>query len=193
MASPPPPDIQKLIANLGRALRVRDVRFMLIGGQALLLHGAPRLTDDIDLTLGLGPDRLAVIEDAARELGLTPLAPDPARFVQDTFVYPARDPATGFRIDFIFSTTPYEQQAIARAVLVPVTGEDVPFATAEDLIIHKLFAGRPRDWDDAVSVVRRKGGGLDWDYIEHWGQRFAEVPGREDLPVQMKRLRELKL
>lgn len=189
MASPPPPDIQSLIAGLARALRARNIGFMLIGGQAVLLHGAPRLTDDIDLTLGIGPDRVDVVQEVVRSLGLIPLAPDPTRFAQETFVYPARDPGTGFRVDFIFSTTPFEQQAIAHAVLVTIADERVPFANAEDLIIHKLFAGRARDWDDAVSVVRRQGPRLDWNYIEHWSRQFAQVPGREDLPAQIARLR----
>ena len=189
MAAPPPPDVQSLIAGLARALRVRDIGFMLIGGQAVLLHGAPRLTDDIDLTLGIGPDQVEIVHDVVRTLGLIPLAPDPTRFVQETFVYPARDPDTGFRVDFIFSTTPFEQQAIAHAVLVQVADERVPFASADDLIIHKLFAGRARDWDDAVSVVRRQGPRLDWSYIEHWSRQFAQVPGREDLPAQVARLR----
>lgn len=163
---------------------------MLIGGQAVLLHGAPRLTDDIDLTLGIGPDQAAVVDEAARALGLVPLAADPDHFARETFVYPARHHPTGFRVDFIFSTTAYEQQAIARAVHVAIGEEQVPFATAEDLIVHKLFAGRARDWDDAISVVRRQGARLDWRYIERWGQEFAQVPGRETLPTEIVRLRQ---
>ena len=66
MAAPPPPDVQSLIAGLARALRVRDIGFMLIGGQAVLLPGAPRLTDDIDLTLGIGPDQVEIVYRSMR-------------------------------------------------------------------------------------------------------------------------------
>ena len=65
----------------------------------------------------------------------------------------------------------------------------MPFATAEDLIIHKLFAGRPRDLEDAVGVVQRSGAGLDWTYVERWVAEFARLPGREDLPRQLAELR----
>lgn len=75
-----------------------------------------------------------------------------AAFVRDTFVLPARDPRTGIRVDFIFATTAYERQAIARAERVELLGTPVPFATAEDLIVHKLFAGRPHDEEDAPPV-----------------------------------------
>ena len=93
-------------------------------------------------------------------------------------------------MDFVFSTTEYERQAIARALAVEIAGETVPFATAEDLVIHKLFAGRAIDWEDAVSVVRRQGRGvLDWVYVERWARSFADVPGREDLPARVERLK----
>jgi hypothetical protein len=162
---------------------------MLIGGQAVLLHGRPRLTDDIDVTLGLGPADCPDVLELCDRLGLTPLPEDVAAFVKETYVLPARHRNTGMRVDFIFSTTPYEQQAIERSQRVEVGGVAVSFATAEDLVIHKLFAGRPRDFEDAVGVVLRKGQDLDWPYLEHWVDQFSAVPGREELPDQLAELK----
>lgn len=163
---------------------------MLIGGQAVLLHGTPRLTEDIDLTLAEGPEALPRVLDVCGSLGLEPLPDDVEAFVRDTFVLPAAEPDSRIRIDFIFSTTPYERQAIERAERVMLEGVEVPFATAEDLIIHKLFAGRARDLEDAVAVVRRQSDRLDWEYLERWTTTFAEVPGREAMPDQLSALRE---
>ena len=109
---------------------------------------------------------------------------------RDTFVLPVHDAATGVRVDFIFSTTPYEQQAIQRAVIIDLGGEPVPFASAEDLVIHKLFAGRARDLEDVVTVIRRRGTEVDWAYLAKWAKEFASVPGREGMPEQVKRLRQ---
>lgn len=78
---------------------------------------------------------------------------------------------------------------IARAVTVSVGGVDVKYASAEDLILHKLFAGRPRDIEDAKGVVARQGARLDWRYIEGWAQEFSSVEGRENLPAQVGELR----
>ncbi len=52
---------------------------MIIGGQAVLLYGEPRLTRDIDVTLGSGPDRLEDLLGAVSELGLVVLPEDPAK------------------------------------------------------------------------------------------------------------------
>jgi hypothetical protein len=117
------------------------------------------------------------------------LPEDVDAFVRETSVLPARDPGTAVRVDLVFSTTPYERQAIARTHRVAIGSVEVPFATAEDLIIHKLFAGRALDLEDATSVVVRKGETLDWAYVERWAREFAAIPGRENLAEQVKRLR----
>jgi hypothetical protein len=189
MGSPPTPDFAGLIGRLAAELEARRIPFMLIGGQAVLLHGEPRLTQDVDVTMGVGPDRVQDLLDACEALGLDPLPDDPRSFVRETFVLPAADPDTGVRVDLIFSTTPYEAQAIERAVLIDVGTRNAPFATAEDLMLHKLFAGRPRDLEDAAGIVRRKGPELDWEYLERWASEFAMIPGREDMPAGLASLR----
>ena len=53
-----PPDFEALLARMANALQGRGLSFMVIGGQAVLVHGEPRLTQDIDVTLGVTPDHL---------------------------------------------------------------------------------------------------------------------------------------
>lgn len=189
MDSLPPEPLAGLLAGMARGLSAHRVPFMLVGGQAVLLHGRPRLTDDIDATLGVGPDRLPAVLRACATIGLVPLPEDVPGFVAETFVLPTRHQATGMRVDLIFSTLPYETEAIARAIPIPIGGTDVPFATAEDLLIHKLFAGRPRDLEDVVGVIRRQGSAIDWDYVGGWVASFAEVPGREGMPALLEEVR----
>ena len=43
---------------------------MIIGGQAVLIYGEPRLTRDIDITLGVNIDNLGTIAGIVAELGL---------------------------------------------------------------------------------------------------------------------------
>ena len=193
MASPRPPDFVELLGRLTRALDARAIPFMLIGGQAVLLHGRPRLTEDIDVTLGLPPDQLPRVREACAAVPLEPLPDDVEGFVRDTYVLPARDRDTAVRVDLVFSTTPYEQHAIARAQRVALGSVTVPFATAEDLIIHKLFAGRAVDLEDVAGVVARKGAALDWEYVARWAREFAAIPGREDLPARVAALRAKRI
>jgi len=189
MASPRGPEFGPLLARLARTLRSHDVPFMLIGGQAVLLHGEPRLTLDVDVTLGVSPEALGTVLAACDAMGLDPLPRTVEDFVRETFVLPVSDPATNIRIDLIFSTTPFEAAAIDRAIEIEIAGERVPFATAEDLIIHKVFAGRPRDLEDVEGIVSRKGHDLDWEYLASWAEEFAAIPGREEMPEIIRRFK----
>ena len=162
---------QELIARIGASLEARKIPYMIIGGQAVLLYGEPRLTRDIDVTVGVDvsrlPDLLRVVED----IGLTALPDDVDTFVGQTMVLPVRHEKTGIRVDFIFSFTPYEIEAIARAHKVELAGREVAFASVEDLVIHKIFAGRPRDLEDVRSVLLRNRN-VDVEYIEKWLAEF---------------------
>ena len=42
---------QDILEKLGIILEQKKIPYMIIGGQAVLLYGDPRLTKDIDLTL----------------------------------------------------------------------------------------------------------------------------------------------
>ena len=184
-----PTELERLLAALTTELGRVGLPFMLIGGQAVLVHGAIRITEDVDATLAADPGRLASVLEACAALALVPIPKDVQPFVAETFVLPARHAGTGVRVDFIFSSTTYERQAIARAGTMDLAGTPVPFAAAEDLIIHKLFAARPRDLEDVQGVVDRKGALLDWAYMEKWAEDFAGVPGREGMPAMLAELK----
>ena len=100
-----------------------------------------------------------------------------------TFVLPASDRTSGIRVDFIFSFTTYEQQAIKRSRKVKIRKRFVKFASAEDVIIHKIFAGRPRDLEDVRHIIL-KNPLLDRRYIRKWLREFdktVEGAGLADL------------
>jgi predicted nucleotidyltransferase len=161
---------QELLKRLARALEAAALPYMVIGDQAVLVHGEPRFTRDIDITLGVGPDALAILKTLASQMNLSILKDDDA-FVQQTFVLPLRDDASGLRIDFIFSFSPYERQAIEHAVVIDIDGVPVRFASVEDLIVHKIVAGRARDLED-VRILLLKNDTVDHTYIESWLSQF---------------------
>ena len=172
--------LSELLEKLAHGLDARRVPYMVIGGQAVLVYGEPRMTRDIDITLGVGPEELAKVEDLVSTLGLKTLPESPAEFVRQRMVLPCKDEKSGFRIDFIFSFTPYERQAIERARAVQIGNTKVRFASPGDLIIHKMAAGRPRDEEDVRGILL-KTGPIDVPYIEHWLRQFDQALGRGTL------------
>jgi predicted nucleotidyltransferase len=162
---------EELLARIASSLSDHNLPYMIIGGQAVLLYGEPRLTKDIDITLGVNIDRLDELLLIVRGLSLTPLPDDVPSFVQKTMVLPVLEKSTGIRVDFIFSFTPYESQAIGRAKRIKISGQEVCFAPLEDLVIHKIFAGRPRDLEDVRTLIL-KNPGIDVPYIRRWLKEF---------------------
>lgn len=175
----------QLLERLAHALDQAHLPYMVIGGQAVLLYGEPRLTRDIDITLGVDVDRQADVIGLATSLVLTPLV-DPKSFTRDTMVLPCLDSTTGIRIDFIFSFTPYERQAIDRAAHISIGNAQVRFATPEDLIVHKMLAGRPRDHEDVIGILLKQPN-LDLAYVRHWLAQFSATT-RQPLVEQFETL-----
>lgn len=171
---------EEILSRLGAGLERHSLPYMIIGGQAVLLYGEPRLTRDIDITLGVDVDRLDDLLTLSQELHLIPIPEDLPTFVRETMVLPCLDESTGIRIDFIFSYTPYEAQAIVRSQGIPIMGQEVFFASVEDVIIHKIFAGRPRDLED-VRILFLKNKNLDLLYIEGWLKEFNATAEGNDL------------
>ena len=147
---------------------------MNIGGQAVLLYGEPRLTRDIDVTLGVDTDQLENLIRVAETLNLEILPDNFTEFVTQTKALPTQEPKSGIRADFIFLNSEYEHQAFNRVNSVSINKATVNFASIEDLIIHKIFASRPRDIEDVRGILL-KNKRIDKLYIEHWLGEFDEA------------------
>jgi hypothetical protein len=160
---------------------------MVIGGQAVLLYGEPRLTRDIDITLGMGVGELNKLKETISSLGLKILVERDEEFVERNMVLPTLDEKSGIRVDFIFSFSPYEKQAIERAKDIKLGRSLVRFASLEDVVIHKVIAGRARDLEDIKSILL-KNQKYDSDYIEKWLEEFDQSLNEQFL----KNFREIK-
>jgi predicted nucleotidyltransferase len=162
---------ERILTRIAKELTDRSIPYMIIGGQAVLRYGEPRLTKDIDVTLGLGVEGLQTIKEVVTKLSFVIMVEHPEAFVHKTMVLPVLDEDTGIRIDFIFSFSEYEKQAIERAVSVTMKDTSVSFASLEDLVVHKIVAGRPRDMEDVRSILL-KNPDYDSGYIGRWLSEF---------------------
>lgn len=145
------------------------IRWMLIGALAANRYRiTTRLTQDVDLLLdGPGPG-LAALERDLTAAGWAVRHASPG-----AEVLRLRHPDLG-AADLILAGTEYEQQALARARSERLgAARDVPVATAEDVIVLKLIAGRTQDVADIEAILVAKPA-LDERYIEDWAE-FWEV------------------
>ena len=159
--------IEQLIKKIAERLDTDKVPYMIIGGQAVLLYGTPRLTRDIDITLGVDTDKFLVIEEVCGKLGLKLLPEN------------AEEAELRIRVDFIFSFTAYEAQAIERARKVLMNDYPVKFASCEDVIIHKMLAARAIDAEDVKNILIKNRKLIDLKYIRRWLSEFSKLSEHE--------------
>jgi hypothetical protein len=165
---------QEILKKIALEFEREQIPYMIIGGQAVLVYGVPRLTQDIDITLGIGPGELDDLLGIIDGLGWIVLVQEAHEFVQRTLILPCQVPENEIRVDFIFSFSPYKRQAIERARPILINDASVRFAAIEDVIIHKLIARRPRDLEDIRGMLL-KNTEIDWSYVDHWLEQFEET------------------
>jgi hypothetical protein len=150
--------------RLIRRLVAGRVDFVVIGGLAVIAHGYPRITKDVDIVYARSPANLerlgSVLQDVrARLAGVddgVPFVPD-ARSLQRTSIL-TLDSDEGL-IDLLAEpagAASYDELR-ARAEIADFGDVHVPIADLDDLIAMKRAAGRPQDLADleALAVIRR--------------------------------------
>ncbi len=167
-------ELKELIKNVVKELDKKGIEYMIIGGQAVLIYGEPRLTRDIDITLGATPERYEDIEKITKDLNLKIIPENPIDFVKKTMVLPTIDEESGIRVDFIFSFSEYEKTALKRVNKIKIDDTQVCYASVEDVIIHKIISGRERDIEDVKSILL-KNKEFDEKYILKWLSEFEKI------------------
>jgi hypothetical protein len=157
--------MSEILTILG-ALAKADVRFVVAGGVAVVLHGFPRFTADIDLVVDLERANILKAVGALQELGYHPRAPVAATdfaeegtreaWIRDKgmkvfSLWSSRLPGT--EVD-IFAEDPFPFEAgYERAERVTVQGLSFRIVAVADLIAMKEAAGRDKDLLD-LKVLR---------------------------------------
>ena len=98
--------LHQLLERIARGLEDSGIPYMIIGGQAVLLHGEPRFTEDIDVTLGVAPDSLGSVLKLVRHWNWRISVEPVEEFVRRTMILPCVEPQSGIRVDFVFSFSP---------------------------------------------------------------------------------------
>lgn len=176
------------IAALARLLRRLGVGWYLLGAQAVICWGRPRLSADIDVTIRLPLEKTGELVTALQAEGFHPLVEDPEAFVERTRVLPVEHRDTGLPVDVVFGGPGLEEEFLDRSVPVEIGGEKVPVISPEDLVVTKILAGRPKDVEDVRGILAVRGPALDLDRSRALLTLLEEALDRSDLVRELDRL-----
>ena len=146
--------VGEALRDLTRILGVQQLRWYLFGAQAVAVRGAPRATQDIDITVAVSRSELAGLVADLRSAGIEHRFPELAdELVRGGAVLPLVHLPSGMEVDLVLAGSGLEQLALDRAELLVVDGVRVPVASATDLVVMKVLSGRGKDLDDVRALL----------------------------------------
>jgi hypothetical protein len=162
------------LLDLLEALHHADVRAVVVGGVAVVLHGHPRLTVDLDLVIDLADENVRSVLSVLGAHGLVPRLPVPAEQFADPetrerwradrglTVFSLHDPDDPLREVDLFAEPPLPfDQLWDASLVVDVAGVPVRVVGLEHLLAMKRQTGRPQDLVDvaALEALRKEDDG----------------------------------
>ncbi|MCC6484740.1 MAG: nucleotidyltransferase [Armatimonadetes bacterium] len=167
-------------AEVADFLNEQAVPYAIIGGLAVQYWGDARTTRDVDVVVLLSPEQTARFLEAAVQ-AFKPRLQDAVAFAEANRILLISD-ASGTPVDISLGIPGYEEEAVRRAVTVTLPNKrSIRLIRAEDLVVHKCIAGRPRDREDVAGIVARQYTSLNVTYIREWLSQFAELIDDHDV------------
>jgi hypothetical protein len=146
----------------------------IIGGVAVSIRGRPRITKDVDAVVLADDVGWPRALDSAARYGLVPRIDNALDFASRSRMLLLRHEKSGVEVDVSLGGLPFEREAVERASMVDVKRLRLRISSAEDLVIMKAVARRPKDWVD-IDVILSMNPDLDLARIRHHLREFSSV------------------
>lgn len=125
--------------KIGKTAETENIEWALVGGIAMYLYGSPRLTKDVNI---IASNYVSLKANAPLNFG-------GSNYIVEIGKYK-------IAVDWIVRNdgyAKYYQAALKESIKIP---QGFKLISPEWLIILKLFAGRQKDYDDAVFLLNEK-------------------------------------
>jgi hypothetical protein len=172
----------EVAALAARHLERLRIPYVVVGSVASALHGEPRGTLDVDLTLRMRPSDVAPLCQAlSEEFFIDPVALRES--VRTGIACNAIHRATHVKLDlYVRRNEGIYAAELRRAQRVRLTGEagsEVNVASPEDVVLQKLLWFRKggevsdRQWRDVLGVLKARGAALERAYLDEWAPELG--------------------
>ena len=143
------PDFKELL-NL---FKKHNVKYLVVGGYAVMLYTEPRFTKDLDLLISIEIKNATAVYNALKEFG-APLADLTVKdFSQEGYFYQMGRPPV--RVDILMSIPGVKfSSAWSRRKQLTIDGVEMNFISKEDLIASKKASGRAQDLIDVKNLEK---------------------------------------
>lgn len=156
------------LLDLVKSLSQNDVKYVVCGGIACVLHGVERNTYDVDISLDMNHANIMKIIEIAKKFNLQPRIPEPIENLLDetkrnnwiqnkgAIVYTLVAQDSPLQMD-VFLKYPKTYDELARkADNVIIDGIKIPVSSIDDLILAKNSVSPMRDKDKTDIMELKK-------------------------------------
>lgn len=163
---------QELLLDCLRRLNQLGLAYMLTRSMASNTWGIPRTTHDLDFVIQIPPSQTGALAAAfSNDYYVDEMAIRAA--FQPPYQFNVIHVPSALKIDFwMLRAEAFEREMFRRRQKHIVLGEPAWIATAEDVVLHKLYWHRitpsERQLGDVGGVIAVQGDRLDHDYLRHW-------------------------
>jgi len=135
-------------SDLLRIFNDHNVRYMVIGGYAVVQYAEPRFTKDLEVLISTDTANAEAVYNALREFGAPLTGLTSKDFAEEGFFFQMGVPPV--RVDVLMGIPGIRfEECWKRRLEVDFEGLKVIFISKQDLIASKRAAGRPQDLIDA--------------------------------------------
>lgn len=146
------------------------------------------MSADVDITVELDPDEALDLLEELKGMGFVARKEEGLEgFVHQTRVLPLLHEPTQFPLDVVLAGPGLEEGFLDRAREVDLAGSSIPVISPEDLLVSKIFAGRPKDVEDARGILEERGEELDLQHVRNLLDLLEQALSRRDLVIVLER------
>lgn len=143
------PDFKELLSILEK----HKVRYLVVGGYAVMKYTEPRFTKDLDLWIATDEENSEAVFAALKEFGAPLRNLTPADFREEGYFYQMGSPP--LRLDIMMSLPGVAfETAWANRERAQIEGLVIPFISKADLIKTKEASGRDQDRMDVKKLKK---------------------------------------
>jgi hypothetical protein len=159
--------MEEILDMTCKYLNKRNVKYVIVGGIAVLAYGTPRTTMDADIIIQMHTKNLKMFAKYLAKNNFFSKSLDIEDAFREKSHFSALDNESLFRLDIKGVYNEMDKRTLMNRRVVTYAGIKIYLASPEDTIANKLVFGSEQDIKDADGIFARQLPKLDMRYLEN--------------------------